>query len=65
MDLLKQEKIIENEKEWRKHILSMQVSQTKEIKNIRRDISGLKVKVAGFASVFGLLGAYITKKLGL
>ena len=53
----------ENDREWRKHILRLQVDQSKRIEKIQKDLGGLKVKVAAFASLFGLAGAYIKAKI--
>jgi len=64
MDDSEIEKICDdNDREWRKHILRMQVDQSKRIEKIQKDLSGLKVKVAAFASIFGIFGAYIKAKI--
>lgn len=42
--------IIDNEREWRRVMY-------KEITEIRRELFGMRVKVASFGSVFGILGA--------
>lgn len=42
--------IIDNEREWRKVMY-------KEITEIRKELWAMRVKVASFGSVFGILGA--------
>lgn len=64
MDDVEIEKICrDNDKEWRKHILTMQVNQTKKIEKIEKDITGLKLKVTAAASIFGMIGAYVKSKI--
>ena len=50
-------RISENAKEWRTHILKMQVEQSKEIKDVRKEMGSLKVKV-------NMAGAEYAKLLG-
>lgn len=57
-------RIVDNEKEWRHHILKMQVEQSKEIKVIRKDMFKMKIMVVGGGSFFGVVGAYIKSMIG-
>jgi len=50
------ENLLENEKEWRRHLL-------KEVGDIKKELSNLRIKVAVIGSFFGLIGAYIKTKL--
>ncbi len=50
--------IIQNEQEWRRHLLQ-------EVQSIRNDMSSLKIKVAAVSGGISLIMAIIYKKLGL
>lgn len=44
--------VVNNEVEWRKHMLS-------EMKEIKKEVSGMRTMVAAMGSIFGMIGAYI------
>ncbi len=52
MDKETLEVVVENQVEWRKHMLN-------EIKEIRKEVSGLRSRVAFMGSIFGIIGAYV------
>lgn len=59
------DRVLNNDKEWRRYLLE----ELKEIRKEQRDMivtmTTLKVKLGVISAVFGLLGGYITKKLGV
>jgi len=65
MESQDREKILSSDYLFKKHMLDMQVKQSGEIAEIKKEMSGMKIKIAGFASVFGLMGAYLKAKLSL
>lgn len=59
------ERILGNDKEWRKYLLSKMEAIEKEQREMIITLTTLKVKLGFISAVFGLLGGYITKKLGV
>lgn len=59
------DRVLSNDKEWRRYLLE----ELKEIKKEQREMvitmTTLKVKLGIISAVFGILGGYITKKLGV
>lgn len=58
------ERVIDNEKEWRRHILKTQLKQSEDIEKVNRKVSNVELKVVGFGSFFGFIAAYIKTKMG-
>ena len=59
------ERILGNNKEWRRFLLTKIDTMEREQRDMIITITTLKVKIGFIASVFGLLGGYLTKKLGV
>lgn len=59
------EKLLENEKDWRKHMLETQQQQSEKLQKLSDDMSGLKIRVATLGTFFGMIGAYVKTKLHL
>jgi hypothetical protein len=59
------DRILGNDKEWRKFLLSKMEVIEKEQREIIISLTTLKVKLGFISAVFGILGGYITKKLGV
>jgi len=58
------DRILGNDKEWRKYLLTKMEAIEKEQREMIITLTTLKVKLGFISAVFGLLGGYITKKLG-
>ena len=58
------DRILSNDKEWRKYLLTKMEAIEKEQRETIITLTTLKVKLGFISAVFGLLGGYITKKLG-
>lgn len=58
------DRILGNDKEWRKYLLMKMEAIEKEQREMIITLTTLKVKLGFISAVFGLLGGYITKKLG-
>ena len=59
------ERLLDNEKEWRKHMLEQQTRQSEQLEKVSKEMSNLKIKVAGISGLFGLIGAYVKSKIHL
>jgi hypothetical protein len=59
------DRILGNDKEWRKYLLMKMEAIEKEQREMIITLTTLKVKLGFISAVFGLLGGYITKKLGV
>ena len=58
------DRILGNDKEWRKFLLQKMDAIEKEQREIIITMTTLKVKLGFISAIFGLVGGYITKKLG-
>jgi hypothetical protein len=58
------DRILGNDKEWRKFLLQKIEAIEKEQRDMLITLTTLKIKLGFISAVFGLLGGYITKKLG-
>lgn len=58
------DRILGNDKEWRKYLLTKMEAIEKEQREMIITLTTLKVKLGFISAVFGLIGGYITKKLG-
>jgi hypothetical protein len=70
MEVMSEEKlqaIIENEMEWRRHLLKKMEGIEKEQRGMLLTLTTLKLKIGAISSVFGLIGGlvmnYFHKKL--
>lgn len=51
-----------NEQEWRQHILRLLTETNDEVKEIKKEMTTLKIKVAGFSAFVGSFAAYFMNK---
>ena len=58
------DRILGNDKEWRKFLLQKMDAIEKEQREMVITMTTLKVKLGFISAIFGLVGGYITKKLG-
>jgi len=58
------DRILGNDKEWRKFLLQKMEAIEKEQREMVITMTTLKVKLGFISAIFGLVGGYITKKLG-
>lgn len=58
------DRILGNDKEWRKFLLQKMDAIEKEQREMIITMTTLKVKLGFISAIFGLVGGYITKKLG-
>ena len=58
------DRILGNDKEWRKFLLQKMEAIEKEQREIIITMTTLKVKLGFISAIFGIVGGYITKKLG-
>ena len=58
------DRIISNDKEWRRYLLQKIDDIEKEQKEMIITLTTLKIKLGFISAVFGVLGGYLTKKLG-
>lgn len=58
------DRILGNDKEWRKFLLQKIEAIEKEQREMIITMTTLKVKLGFISAIFGLVGGYITKKLG-
>jgi hypothetical protein len=58
------DRILGNDKEWRKFLLQKMEAIEKEQREMIITMTTLKVKLGFISAIFGLVGGYITKKLG-
>lgn len=58
------DRILGNDKEWRKFLLQKMEAIEREQREMIITMTTLKVKLGFISAIFGLVGGYITKKLG-